>query len=92
MKNINVRQILNTYKKFSKRQNEILMSLSKTKEEYTFNNLQKELQEDPEAKELLQKIRHIVNREYEKAGICKSETIIATTTNNNNIQEIELLM
>jgi hypothetical protein len=82
---------------FSKRQSEILMNLAKTKEIFTFDDLQKELQEDPEAKELLQKIRLVANGEYKKAGIDKfiSNSKPTSTTNNNNknnIEEVELYM
>lgn len=88
MEEINIRNILNTYKKFSKRQSEILGNLAKKKEFYTFNDLQKELQEDAEAKELLKKILLIVNGEYEKAGVYKPKS----ASTNNNIEEIELYM
>ena len=53
MNEINIRNILNTYKMFSKRQSEILENLVKTKEIFTFDDLQKELLEDEEAKALL---------------------------------------
>jgi len=91
---INIKNILNTYKMFSKRQREILENLVKTKEIFTFNDLQKELQEDAEAKELLQKIRLVVNGEYKKAGVYKSvsNSKPTSTTTNNNIEEIELYM
>lgn len=59
MRNLN--EILNIYKRFSKRQSEILRNFAKTKENYTNDDLQKELQEDVETKELLKTIRLIVN-------------------------------
>jgi len=94
MEEINIKNILNTYKMFSKRQCEILEKLAKTKEFFTFDNLQKELQEDAEAKELLQKIRLVVNGEYKKAGVYKpvSNSKPASTTTTNNIEEVELYM
>lgn len=88
MEEINIKNILNTYRMFSRRQSDILRNLAKKKEVFTFDDLQKELQEDTEAKELLQKIRLIVNGEYEKAGVYKS---IPTTT-NNNIERIDLFI
>jgi len=91
MNEINIRNILNTYKLFSKRQSEILENLVKTKEIFTFDDLQKELLEDEEAKALLQKIRLVVNGEYKKAGIYKSVSN-AKSTSNNNIEEIEVFM
>ncbi|NRT32634.1 hypothetical protein BJV38_004781 [Clostridium beijerinckii] len=91
MEEINIRNILNTYKKFSKRQREILEKLAKTKEIFTFENLQKELQADEEAKELLQKIRLVVNGEYKKAGVSKSK-LVSSNNNNNGVEEIELMM
>ncbi|WP_315065584.1 hypothetical protein [uncultured Clostridium sp.] len=87
MKEINVRNILNTYKMFSKRQSEILGNLAKKKEVYSFADLQRELLYDVEARKLLQKIRLIVSGEYKKAGISKPES-----TKNNDIKEIELYM
>ena len=66
MENINIKKILNAYKMFSKRQREVLENLSKNKEMFTVDDLQKELQEDSEAKELLQKIRFIAKGDYEK--------------------------
>ncbi|NRT88543.1 hypothetical protein OD350_24845 [Clostridium beijerinckii] len=92
MEEINIRNILNTYKKFSKRQREILEKLAKTKEIFTFENLQKELQADEEAKELLQKIRLVVNGEYKKAGVSKSKLVSSNNNNNNGVEEIELMM
>lgn len=91
MEEINIRNILNTYKMFSKRQREILGNLAKTKEIFTFNDLQKALLEDAEAKNLLKKIRFIVNAEYEKAGVAKSE-YNSKPAQTNNIEEIELMM
>ncbi|EHI99898.1 hypothetical protein CDLVIII_3328 [Clostridium sp. DL-VIII] len=88
MEEINIRNILNTYKKFSKRQSEILGNLAKKKEYYTFDDLQKQLQEDEEAKKLLEKILLIVNGEYEKAGVYKPKP----ASNDNNIEEVELYM
>lgn len=93
MEAINIRNILNAYKMFSKRQTEILENLFKKKESFTFDDLQKELQEDSEAKELLEKIRFIVNSEYEKAGVAKAtfgSKYKSTTANYKD--EIELHM
>ncbi|WP_315073898.1 hypothetical protein [uncultured Clostridium sp.] len=92
MEEINIRNILNTYKKFNKRQSEILGNLAKKKEYYTFDDLQKELQEDEEAKKLLKKILLIVNGEYEKAGVYKSKPASINNNNNDNIEEVELYM
>ncbi|NSB13048.1 hypothetical protein [Clostridium beijerinckii] len=94
MEEINIRDILNTYKKFSKRQREILKKLAKTKEIFTFDNLQKELQADEEAKELLQKIRLVVNGEYKRASVYKSvsKSKLINSNDGNNIEEIELMM
>lgn len=93
MEEINIRNILNTYKMFSKRQCEILENLIKTKEIFTFDDLQKELQEDAEAKALLQKIRLVVNGEYEKAGVCKSVSKPKPkSVSSNNIEEIEIFI
>lgn len=93
MEEINLRNILNTYKMFSKRQSEILGNLIKKKETFTFNDLQKELLEDPEAKGLLKKIRFIVQGEYEKAGISKSKsTSNSESTKNDNVEKIELMI
>ena len=89
MNEINIKNILNTYKMFSKRQREILENLIRTKEIFTFDDLQKELKEDAQAKELLQKIRLVVNGEYKKAGVYKSTSSSKPTT-TNNIEEIEL--
>lgn len=87
MEEINIKNILNTYKMFSRRQSYILGNLAKKKEIFTFDDLQKELQEDPEAKELLQKIRLIVNGEYKKAGIDKS-----VTASTNNLEKIDVFI
>lgn len=76
---------------FSKRQSEILGNLAKKKEIFTFDDLQKELKEDAEAKELLQKIKFIVDGEYEKAGVCKS-TSKSESSNNGGTEKIELMM
>lgn len=94
MEEINIRDILNTYKKFSKRQREILEKLAKTKEIFTFDNLQKELQADEEAKELLQKIRLVVNGEYKRASVYKSvsKSKLINSNDGNSIEEIELMM
>jgi len=93
MEKINIRNILNTYKMFSKRQCEILENLIKTKEIFTFDDLQKELQEDAEAKALLQKIRLVVNGEYEKAGVYKSVSKPKPkSVSSNNIEEIEIFI
>ena len=92
MENINIRKVLNTYKMFSKRQREVLEMISKKKEIFTFDDLQKELQEDSEAKELLQKIRFIAHGDYEKAGIYKPAASAQPASNGNNIEEIELWM
>lgn len=94
MEEINIGKILNTYKRFSKRQREILEKLAKTKEIFTFENLQKELQSDEEAKDLLQKIRLVVNGEYKKAGVykCVSKSKLINSNNYNSIEEIELMM
>lgn len=94
MEKINIRDILSTYKKFSERQREILEKLAKTKETFTFDNLQKELQADEEAKELLQKIRLVVNGEYKRAGAYKSvsKSKLINSNDDNNIEEIELMM
>lgn len=94
MEEINIRNILNTYKMFSKRQSEILGNLVKTKAIITFIDLQQALQADKEAKEILGKIRLIVNAQYEKAGVCKSasNSKYKSTTNNNGVEEIELMM
>ncbi|WP_160688030.1 hypothetical protein [Clostridium sp. C2-6-12] len=92
MENINIKKILNTYKMFSKRQREILEKLSKNKEIFTFDDLQKELQEDSEAKELLQKLRFIAHGDYEKAGIIKPAASSKPELSNGNIEEIELWM
>ncbi|CUU50171.1 hypothetical protein [Clostridium beijerinckii] len=94
MEEINIRDILNTYKKFSKRQREILKKLAKTKEIFTFDNLQKELQADEEAKELLQKIRLVVNGEYKRASVYKSvsKSKLINSNDGNSIEEIELMM
>ncbi|ABR36330.1 hypothetical protein [Clostridium beijerinckii] len=94
MEEINLKNILNTYKKFSKRQREILEKLAKTKEIFTFENLQKELQADEEAKELLQKIRLVVNGEYKKASVPKSlsKSKLVSNNNDNRVKEIELMM
>ncbi len=91
MEEINVRNILNTYKMFSKRQSEILGNLAKKKEVYSFADLQRELLYDVEARKLLQKIRLIVNGEYEKAGISEPKSK-PESTKNNDIKEIELYM
>ena len=72
---------------FSKRQKEILENLFNKKEIFTVDDLQKELQEDSEAKELLEKIRFIANGEYEKAGLAKPKS---TTVKYND--EITLYM
>jgi hypothetical protein len=85
MEEINIRNILNTYKLFSKRQREILENLYKKKETFTVKDLQKELLKDPEAKEILQKIRFVVNAEYEKAGVAKSKPKQNTSNSEDEI-------
>lgn len=94
MEEINIRNILSTYKMFSKRQSEILGNLVKTKEVFTFKDLQLALLEDKEAKEILGKIRFIVNGEYEKAGVCKPVSNPKSNSSNkdNDVQEIELMI
>ena len=93
MNEINIKNILNTYKMFSKRQREILENLIRTKEIFTFDDLQKELKEDAQAKELLQKIRLVVNGEYEKAGVYKSVSKPKPkSVSSNNIEEIEVFI
>lgn len=93
MEEININNILNTYKMFSKRQSEILGDFVKTKEIFTFADLQQALQADKEAKEILGKIRCIVNGEYEKAGVCKSASNSKSSlSNKNGVEKIELMM
>lgn len=91
MEKVYMKIILETYKMFSKRQRVILESLAKTKEVYTFDDLQKILQEDKEAKEILSKIRLIVKGEHEKAGVYKS-TSNSKPACTEEINEIELMM
>lgn len=87
MKEIYIKNILKIYKMFSQRQKEILENVDNTRKFYTFMELQKALQVDKQAKEMLEKIRFIVNGEYEKAGVYK----YASTT-IDNVQVTDLLM
>ena len=86
MENINIRKVLNTYKMFSKRQREVLEKLSEKKEIFTFDDLQKELQEDSEAKELMQKIRFIAHGDYERADISRPAASDKPASNSNDIE------
>jgi hypothetical protein len=92
MEKFNIMKVLITYKMFCKRQSEVIETLYKKEEIFTFDDLQKELEEDSEAKELMQKIRFIAHGDYEKAGISKRSASDKAASNINNIEEVELWM
>jgi hypothetical protein len=90
MEEINIRKVLNMYKMFSKRQREVLGKLIETRESFTFEDLQQALQDDPEAKEILQKIHFVADGEYEKAGISKPAS--KPESSDNDVKKIDLMM